>query len=98
MEKIMTITKQVTFIAKDDGIEKMKELLTTMVNASKEEDGCLLYDIFQLKNEPKKFIVVESWRDEKALDGHKLSAHYAYYKSNFEPYCAKKFSDDLEVL
>jgi quinol monooxygenase YgiN len=94
----MTITKQVTFIAKDDGIDEMKRLLKTMVQASKAEDGCLLYDIFQLKNEPKKFIVLESWRDEKALDGHKLSAHYAYYKSHFEPYCEEKFSDDLDVL
>ena len=94
----MTITKQVTFIAKDDGIEKMKELLTTMVEASKAEDGCLFYHICQLKAEPKKFVVLESWKDEKALDGHKLSAHYAYYKSNFEPYCAEKFSDDLQVL
>jgi quinol monooxygenase YgiN len=98
MELAMTITKQVTFIAKEDGIDKMKELLTSMVKASKEENGCLLYDIFQLKDKPKKFIVIESWRDEKALDGHKASAHYAYYKSNFEPYCAEKFSDDLEVL
>lgn len=94
----MIITKQVTFIAKNGSVEKMKELLKTMVEASKAEDGCLLYDIFQLKNEPKKFIVIESWRDEVALDGHKASAHYAYYKSNFEPYCAEKFSDDLEFV
>lgn len=98
MELVMIITKQVTFIAKDDGVEKMKELLTTMVKASKAEDGCLFYHICQLKEEPKKFVVLESWRDEAALDGHKLSAHYTYYKSNFEPYCAEKFSDDLEIL
>ncbi|WP_024955937.1 putative quinol monooxygenase [Sulfurospirillum arcachonense] len=94
----MTITKQVTFIAKDGCIEDMKALLKTMVQASKDEEGCLLYDIFQLKNEPKKFIVVESWADEKALDGHKASAHYNHYKSTFEPYCAEKFSDDLEFV
>ncbi len=94
----MTITKQVTFIAKENDIEKMKELLRAMAEASKSEDGCLFYHICQLKEEPKKFIVLESWRDEVALDGHKLSAHYAYYKSNFEPYCEQKFSDGLEVL
>ncbi len=94
----MTITKQVTFIAKPNYIEELKALLTTMVAPSKAEDGSLLYDIFQLKNEPAKFIVVESWADEKALDGHKLSAHYKYYKSNFEPFCAQKYSDDLEIL
>jgi len=94
----MTITKQVTFIAKNDGIEEMKALLKTMIQASKDEDGCLLYDIFQLKNEPKNFVVVESWANEKALDGHKESAHYKHYKSSFEPYCEEKFSDDLITL
>jgi len=94
----MTITKQVTFIAKDDSIEQMKELLSTMVDASKVEDGCLLYDIFQLKNQPTKFIVIESWENENALNGHKESTHYKYYKSHFEPFCIDKFSDDLEII
>lgn len=94
----MNITKQVTFIAKDDGIKEMKSLLKTMVKASKEEDGCLLYNIFQLVNEPKKFIVVESWKDEKALDGHKNSNHYKYYKANFQPFCEEKFSNDLITI
>lgn len=94
----MTITKRVTFIAKEDGIDKMRELLIAMVEPSKAEDGCIFYDIFQYENKPEKFMAVESWRDEKALDGHKASAHYKIYKSSFEPYCLKKYSDELEVL
>ncbi len=69
-----------------------------MVEASKAENGCLLYDIFQVKETPKKFIVVESWENEKALDGHKQSAHYNHYKANFEVFCDEKYSDELEVL
>ena len=96
----MTITKRVTFIAKDDelSIKKMKELLTAMVKPSKLEDGCIFYEIFQYENNPRKFMAYESWRDETALDGHKTSAHYAVYKSSYEPYCEKKYSDELEVL
>ena len=94
----MKITKQVVFIAKDGCVEEMKALLKTMVQASKDEDGCLLYEIFQVKNETKKFVVIESWADEKALDGHKDSAHYNYYKSNYEPFCANKYSDDLDFV
>lgn len=94
----MTITKQVTFVAKDGCMDEMKALLKTMVQASKDEEGCLLYEIFQVKNEPNKFLVIESWADEKALDGHKLSAHYNHYKSSFEPYCAQKYSDEVEFI
>jgi len=94
----MTITKRVTFIAKDGSEAKMKELLTAMVEPSKVEDGCIFYDIFQYENNPRKFMAVESWRDDKALDGHKASSHYAVYKSSYEPYCDKKYSDELEIL
>ena len=98
MEKKMTITKRVTFIAKEGNEGKMKELLSAMVVPSKAEDGCLFYEIFQYENNRRKFMAVETWRDESALDGHKASAHYKVYKSSYEPFCEKKYSDELEVL
>ena len=94
----MTVTKRVTFIAKDGSEKKMKELLTAMVAPSKIEDGCIFYDIFEYADNPRKFMAVESWRDEAALDGHKSTEHYAVYKSSYEPYCEKKYSNDLLVL
>lgn len=94
----MTITKRVTFIAKEGCEEKMKELLSAMVEPSKKEDGCIFYDIFQYENNRRKFMAVETWRDEIALDGHKQSAHYAVYKSSYEPFCENKYTDELEVL
>ena len=92
----MSITKRVTFIAKEGCEAKMKELLTAMVAPSKVEDGCIFYDIFVYENNPRKFMAVESWRDNDALDGHKETEHYAIYKSSFEPYCEKKYSDELD--
>ena len=94
----MKITKKVTFIAKENDVEQMKTLLHDMVAPSKAEDGCELYDIFQSKNDPKKFVVIESWADEASLEGHKNSAHYKYYKANFEPFCAEKYSEELEFI
>ena len=94
----MTITKRVTFIAKDGCEEKMKELLSAMVIPSKAEDGSLFYEIFQYENNPKKFMAVETWRDEAALDGHKASSHYKIYKTSYEPFCDEKYTDELEVL
>jgi len=94
----MTITKSVTFIAKEGCEGKMKELLSAMVIPSKAEKGCLFYEIFQYENERNRFMAVETWENEEALNGHKTSAHYAVYKSSYEPYCAKKYSDELEVL
>lgn len=94
----MTITKSVTFIAKEGFEDKMKELLSAMVKPSKAEKGCLFYEIFQYENDRKRFMAVETWADETALNGHKATEHYAVYKSSYEPYCADKYTDELEVL
>lgn len=94
----MTITKRVTFIATENGVAQLKKLLSDMVKPSKKEDGCLFYEIVQYKENPRKFMAIETWRDEAALDGHKASAHYAVYKSSYEPYCEKKYTNELEVL
>ncbi|QOP46077.1 putative quinol monooxygenase [Sulfurimonas paralvinellae] len=94
----MTITKRVTFIAKEGCEAKMKELLAAMVKPSKAEQGCIFYEIFQYENNRRKFMAVETWENEATLDGHKASAHYAVYKSSYEPYCEKKYTDELEVL
>jgi len=94
----MTITKRVTFIAKEGSEAKIKELLSAMVVPSKAEEGCIFYEIFQYENNRRKFMAVETWENEAALDGHKASAHYAVYKSSYEPYCEDKYSDELEVL
>lgn len=94
----MAITKQVTFVAKDENIGELKGLLVDMIDASRAEDGCLFYYIHQMSDKPNTFVVLESWRDDDALDGHKQSAHYAHYKSSFEPFTADKFSDELNDL
>ena len=94
----MIITKKVTFIAKDGHIAQLKHLLGTMVDASRKEVGCLKYDIFQIEKNPKKFIVIESWENEDALEGHKNSDHYKHYKSHYEPFTEDKYSDELIIL
>lgn len=95
---IMIITKNVIFVAKDGHINDLKRLLTAMVKPSQQEEGCLLYEIYQKKEQENTFVVIETWADEAALDGHKQSAHYAHYKANFEPFCAEKYSDELISL
>jgi len=94
----LTITKRVTFIAKEGSEAKMKELLAAMVIPSKAEKGCLFYEIFQYEKSRRKFMAVETWENEAALDGHKTSAHYKIYKSSYEPFCEDKYSNELEVL
>ncbi len=94
----MQITKKVTFIAKEDHIDQLKALLEAMVLPSRAEVGCLKYNIYQIENEPERFIVIEAWEDEAALEGHKHSSHYQHYKSHYEVHTADKFTENLLIL
>ena len=94
----MKITKKVTFIAKEEHIQTVKKLLEDMVAPSLKEPGCLFYYIFQSQSNPKKFFAVESWANNDALEGHKHTEHYAYYKANYEPFVEDKYTEDLEIL
>lgn len=94
----MNITKQVVFIAKDKNINELKALLETMLEPSRNEHGCLLYNIYQMKEKPNTFVVIETWENDAALDGHKNSDHYKHYKANFEQYTADKYSNELDIL
>ncbi len=94
----MSLIKKVVFIAKDNSIEELKSLLETMIEASRAEEGCELYDIYQIKDKPNTFVVIESWESENALIGHQNSPHYIHYKSNYEQYTADKYSDELVSL
>jgi quinol monooxygenase YgiN len=93
-----SITKRVTFIAKEGCEEEMKRLLTAMVEPSKAEPGVIFYDIFQCTENRRKFYAVESWESEEALAGHAKTEHYAVYKSSYEPYCEDKYTEHLEIL
>lgn len=94
----MEITKKVVFVAKEDSINELKALLITMIEASREEEGCLLYNIYQLTEKPTEFVVVETWENQSFLDAHGKSAHYNHYKANFEQYTADKYKDDMTIL
>jgi len=94
----MSITKNVFFVARDENVEELKALLETMVDASRAEEGCLLYNIYQTDSDPKTFVVIETWKSDTALDGHKNSAHYKHYKANFEQFTADKWSNELTPI
>lgn len=94
----MPITKKVVFIAKDDSINEMRDLLITMIEPSRAEEGCLLYNIYQLTEKPTEFVVVETWETQAHLDAHGTTEHYNHYKANFEPFCAGKSKDDMQIL
>ena len=67
-----------------------------LVEASRKEDGCLAYDLFESATIPEHLMICETWRDQKALDSHSVSAHFAEYVGIMRSH-AEMHLDKLEL-
>jgi quinol monooxygenase YgiN len=61
--------------AKPDRVDELKRVLKALVVPTREEPGCIAYEVFQNNADPCDFTFVEEWRDEAALDMHWASPH-----------------------
>src|SRR5688572_17004649 len=79
----MTATVRVVahLIAKPDKIHETQAALTAVIEPTRAEDGCLLYELMQNGADPTDFTFVEEWSTEAALDAHLESAHLQALRS-----------------
>jgi len=49
--------------------------LATLATASREEEGCYAYDVFESAAAPGTFVTVEAWRSQADLDAHMGTTH-----------------------
>jgi len=53
-------------------VDYMKE----MIALTKQEDGCIAYDLYEGIDEPGKCIMVELWESKEKLDVHMQTEHF----------------------
>jgi quinol monooxygenase YgiN len=66
-----------TIPGKPEAAQALGASLSKLAAATREEEGCLAYDVFESAAVPGTFVTVERWRDQAALDGHMTSPHIA---------------------
>jgi len=62
-----------------------KRLTLANLAESRREPGVLTFDLFEDLADPEHFVLIESYRDELAMDRHKETAHYLQWKAAAEP-------------
>lgn len=59
------------FAVKPEFVDEFKEAARrTMVEPTVKEPGCIEYDLCQDQGEPGRFVMVETWESEEALNVH----------------------------
>ncbi len=70
-----TITVVATFQARPGQEAELKKALIGLVAPTRQEAGCLNYDLHALPEDPAKFLFHENWTSKAHLEAHLESAH-----------------------
>ncbi len=57
--------------------EAIRAALPDVIRATRAEDGCDEYGCYEDTQQPGRYVFVERWRDQAALDRHLGTAHMA---------------------
>ncbi len=56
--------------------EAAVELLNRHASTSREEPGCLRFDVYRSTTEPARLILIEAYTDESAFEAHRRTEHF----------------------
>ena len=62
----------------------LRSLLESLVEPTRAEDGCIEYKVWERRDAPGSFTIVESWRDEAALEAHLKTEHLSHAIARFD--------------
>ena len=65
-----TVTVVATFQAKPGKEAELKKVLISLVAPTRQEEGCLNYDLHQFPEDAGKFLFHENWTSRAHLDAH----------------------------
>lgn len=70
--------------ARDGAAGKLADGLTDLARHVREEPGNRLFQVYQRRDEPNRFEVVETYIDEKAFSDHLAQPHSVAFKTFLE--------------
>ncbi len=74
------IRLNVFYTANDSAdIEKINEIGSKLVEASRNDAGCISYDMYKSVTMPGEYIIVETWENDSLLDIHSNAPHFTEY-------------------
>lgn len=65
-----------TFHLKPEEKENSMVLFKELVERTREEDGCVAYDLAQSAEDENVYVILEAWKDQHTLDVHSASEHF----------------------
>lgn len=88
----MNLVVIATIMARPDAVTDLRRALDTLVQATRQEPGCLRYDLLQNRENPAHFVMNETWEDEATFTAHQQTVHLRDYARQAAPLLAETMS------
>lgn len=75
MSSKTTLRVVVHIVALPEKVEELKSVLLGLVEPTRQEKGCILYELLQNQQDSTDFVFVEEWESEALLNAHLDSPH-----------------------
>jgi quinol monooxygenase YgiN len=56
-------------------VDAVRSILVELIEPTRKEEGCLVYELLQNKLDPTDFTFVEEWEGDPSSDSHAASNH-----------------------
>ena len=67
-------------VVKKEFQNELVEVFQNLVNETRKEEGNVSYDLHQDTSNPLKYVILEVWKSDKAVEIHNASAHFEMFK------------------
>lgn len=71
----MSIHIVARFVARPDSIEALRPILLGMLEPTRQEAGCIRYELINNTADPAEFLFIEEWANQAAIDAHMETPH-----------------------
>ena len=85
----------VTWIAKAGREAETTALFSKLTHASRQEAGCVTYQVHRHRTEPRRFFIYEQYQDDAALEAHRNAPHFLQYAKKDLPKVADRVEGHL---
>ena len=94
----MNLTIVAKVEANADKVEFIKSELIKLIEPTRNEDGCLQYDLHHDNENPAVFIFYENWESRELWQNHMESSHLKAYMETTEGSVAKFTLNEMTLI
>jgi quinol monooxygenase YgiN len=79
MAQLLTVIAEMQ--AKPGKEDDLRRAVLALIEPTRQEDGCVQYDLHVHTSDPARFVFYENWTSEVHLDRHAASAHIQEFRT-----------------